>query len=141
LTKYGSIGKEYLIGLREVNKPVVHQKDSEYGIKPGEIVITESNGTHRWLWKKGKIIKVLKGKDDNIIRGVALETIVNGVKRRLERAIQQIYPLELCTDSTLKKKEEKLLQKTARCSERIAAKNAKAIISTITEDINQEDND
>ena len=133
--------KEYLVGLREFHKPKVHKKGSEYGIKPGDIVLIESNGTHRGLWKKGKVIKVLKGKDDNIIRGVALETIVNGVKRRLERAIQQIYPLELCTDSTLKKKEEKLLQKTARCSERIAAKKAKAIISTITEDINQEDND
>ena len=49
----------------------MHKKDSEYGIEPGEIVITESNGTHRRLWKKGKIIKVLKGKDDNVIRGVA----------------------------------------------------------------------
>ena len=41
---------------------------------------------------------------------------------------------------TLKKKEEKS-KKTARCSARIAAKSAKAIISTIVEDINQGDND
>ena len=132
--------REYLVGLREFHKPKAHKKGSEYAIKPGDIVLIENNGAHRGLWKKGKVIKVLKGKDDNVIRGVALETIVNGAKRRMERAVQQIYPLELCADSTFKKEEEKL-QMTGRCSARMAAKNAKAIISTIVEDINQENND
>ena len=45
----------------------------------------------------------LKGKDDDIGRGVALETIVNGNKRRLERAVQQINPLELCAEVGTKK--------------------------------------
>ena len=126
--------------MREFHKPKAYKKGSEYAIKPGDIVLIENNGAHRGLWKKGKVIKVLKGKDDNVIKGVALETIVNGAKRRMERAVQQIYPLELCADSTFKKKEEKS-HKTTRCSERRAAKNAKAIISTIVEDINQGDND
>ena len=81
----------------------------------------------------------LKGKDDDIVRGVALETIVNGNKRRLERAVQQIYPLELCAEVGTKKTVK--TETASKRPNRIAAENAKAIISTSAEDFNQEDRD
>ena len=95
-------------------------------------------GSQCGMWKKGRVLKLLKGKDDGIVRGVALETIVNGSKRRLERAVQEIYPLEISIDQETKGAEdakEQELRKGAEdakeqelCrSSRMAAKNAKAL--------------
>ena len=52
------------------------------------------------------MLKLLKGKDDEIVRGAALETIDNSSKRRLERAVQQIYPLAISIDQQTKKADD-----------------------------------
>ena len=129
--------KEYLIGLREYHKPKMPKTESSYMVKPGDIVLIENKGSQRGMWKKGRVLKLLKGKDDEIVRGVALETIVNGNKRRLERAVQQIYPLEISIDQETKKADDAKEQDLRRSS-RMAARNAKAVISTLAgEEFNQ----
>ena len=125
--------KEYLIGLREYHKPKTPKTESSYMVKPGDIVLIENKGSQRGMWKKGRVLKLLKGKDDGIVRGVALETIVNGSKRRLERAVQQIYPLEISINQQTKEADNAKEQELRRSS-RMAAKNAKAVISTLAED-------
>eukprot|EP00794_Sanderia_malayensis_P000783 gene783-biopygen60 len=88
------------------------------------------------MWKKGRVLELLTGKDDTVAGGVALEVIVNGNKRRMERAVQQVYPLKLVAEVHQKHREP--VEPSLRRSSRMAAKNAKAIISTI-EEVNQDD--
>ena len=93
------------------------------------------------MWKKAKVLKLIRG-PDSVARGVALETIVNGSKRRLEQAVQQVYPLELrCQEEDIKDDKLSAPDGPPRHTKREAALNAKAKISTLAEDINQTDAD
>lgn len=102
---------------------------------PGDILLIENKETHRGTWKKGRILKLLVGKD-GVTRGVAMETVVNGHKRRLERAVQQIYPLEIRGNQNTEKRQED--KPMLRRSKRVAAADARAIISTIADEVNQD---
>ena len=89
--------REHIRSLRErhVNKGgkqmVVPRK--------GSAVNFQSDSTNRNTWKLGIVSETIKGKD-GIARGAKVKT-ANGV---LERAIQQLYPLELsCDESNFKK--------------------------------------
>ena len=93
------------------------------------------------MWKKVKVLKLIRG-PDSVARGVALERIVNGSKTRLERAVQQVYPLELrCQEEDIKDDKLSAPDGPPRQTKREAALNAKAKISTLAEDINQTDSD
>ena len=92
------------------------------------------------MWKKAKVLKLIRG-PNSVARGVALETIVNGSKR-LERAVQQVYPLELrCQEKDIKDDKLSAPDGPPRQTNREATLNAKAKISTLAEDINQTDAD
>ena len=106
--------EEYRIGLREFHRPKVHKKGSNYEVKPGDIVLIENKGGHRGMWKKARPS--------------------NYSKEGNSCPWQQ---LELCDE--ISKKPSKEEETTPRQSTRLAALNAKAIISTITEDVNQEE--
>ena len=56
----------------------------------GSAVIIADESKNRNAWKLGIVSDLIKGKD-NVVRGAKVQT-ANGV---LERAIQQLYPLEL----------------------------------------------
>ena len=89
------------------------------------------------LLVKVKVLKLIR-RPDSVARGVALETIVNGSKRRLEGAVQQVYPLELrCQEEDIKDDKLSAPDGPPRQTKREAALNAKAKISTLAEDINQ----
>eukprot|EP00794_Sanderia_malayensis_P021332 gene21332-biopygen16365 len=128
--------KEYLLGLREFHKQRSDSQRTDYRLKPGDIVQIEKKGVNRGIWKKGRVLKLLTGKDDTVARGVALEVIINGNNRTTERAVQQVYPLELVAEVHQKHREP--VEPVLRRSSRMAAKNAKAVISRIDE-VNQED--
>ena len=133
--------KEYLIGLREFHNNKVSKSGKQYDLRPGDIVLIENKGAHRGMWKKVKVLKLIRG-PDSIARGVALETIVNGSRRRLERAVQQVYPSELrCQEEDIKDDKLSGSDGPPRQTKREAALNAKAKISTLAEDINQTDAD
>ena len=84
--------KEYLIGLRKFHKNKVSKSGKQYDLRPGGMALIENKGAHRGMWKKAKVLKLIRG-PDSVARGVALEAIVNGSKKRLERTVQQVYPL------------------------------------------------
>jgi hypothetical protein len=58
--------------------------------KIGDAVIVQDEERNRKKWKLGIVENVIKGRD-GVIRGAKVRT----AKGNLERAIQQLYPLEL----------------------------------------------
>eukprot|EP00794_Sanderia_malayensis_P004234 gene4233-biopygen3409 len=127
--------KEYLLGLREFHKSKENVKKSGYEVQPGDIVLVENKHAQRGMWKSARVLKLIKGLD-GLVRGVAIEVIINGAKRRLERAVQQIFPLEIRAEekSCEKSKTDEAERPAVRRSQREAAANAKAKISTMAED-------
>ena len=61
--------------------------------RKGSTVIMADESKNRNAWKLGIVSDLIKGKDD-VVRGAKVRT-ANG---ELERAIQQLYPLELSID-------------------------------------------
>eukprot|EP00112_Aurelia_sp_Birch-Aquarium-sp1_P015837 Seg3537.1 transcript_id=Seg3537.1/GoldUCD/mRNA.D3Y31 product="hypothetical protein" protein_id=Seg3537.1/GoldUCD/D3Y31 len=131
--------REYLVGLREFHKAKVSSKGTAYQLKPGDIILIENKSAHKGMWKKGRILHMVTGKD-GVARGASIATIVNGKVHRLERALQQIYPLEIRVEDDIPVKPENLGQSMRR-STRAAAITAKQKISTLVEEVNQQDND
>ena len=67
--------------------------------RKGSAVIIQDDSKNRNTWKLGIVVDMIKGKDD-VVRGAKVKT-ANGV---LERATQQLYPLELtCDDNHFQK--------------------------------------
>ncbi len=81
---------EYLRSLREHHRIT----GSSSQIEEGDIVLIKAENQSRNTWKLGKVVKIIKGKD-NVIRGVRLQTMTNDVTKYLERPLQHVYPLEL----------------------------------------------
>eukprot|EP00112_Aurelia_sp_Birch-Aquarium-sp1_P015934 Seg357.4 transcript_id=Seg357.4/GoldUCD/mRNA.D3Y31 product="hypothetical protein" protein_id=Seg357.4/GoldUCD/D3Y31 len=131
--------REYLVGLREFHKAKVSSKGTAYQLKPGDIILIENKSAHKGMWKKGRILHMVTGKD-GVARGASIATIVNGKVHRLERALQQIYPLEIRVEDDIPVKPENLGQSMRR-STRAAAITAKQKISTLVEEVNQQDDD
>ena len=81
--------------------------------------------------EESNVLKLIMG-PNSIARGVALEAIVNGNKRRLERAVQQVHPLELrCQEEDIKDDKLSAPDEPPREAKRAAALNAKAKIGTL----------
>ena len=59
----------------------------------GDVVIIKGDERNRAHWKTGIVEKLIEGKD-KVVRGVRLRA----GKDHLERAVQHLYPLELCCD-------------------------------------------
>ncbi|PFX12829.1 hypothetical protein AWC38_SpisGene23147 [Stylophora pistillata] len=80
--------KEYLRGLRE--RHTVKHKDSTCGVKKGDMCIIKDDNKDRNKWKLGIVEELFAG-HDGVVRAVKLR----GGKSYLERAVQQLHPLEL----------------------------------------------
>ena len=77
--------KEYLRGLRE--RHTAKHKDSPFGVEKGDVCVINED---RNKWKLGIVEELIAGRDE-VVRAVKLRA----GKSYLERAVQQLYPLEL----------------------------------------------
>ncbi len=84
--------KEYVRSLREKHR-LVKQDASHTSPAIGDIVIIRGDEKNRNLWKLGKVVRLISGRDSEI-RGAKVQTS-NGI---LERTPQHLYPLELKCD-------------------------------------------
>ena len=83
--------KEYLRGLRE--RHAVKDKDSPCGVEKGYVCVIKDDNKDRNKWKLGVVKELIAGRD-GVVRAVKLRA----GKSYLERAVQQLYPLELSCD-------------------------------------------
>ena len=85
--------KEYLINLRESHKMKTSKKSLKINV--GDAVSVFDEGLKRRHWKVGKVLKILRGKDD-VIRGAIVQIFndKNG-KETVSRPLQKLYPLEI----------------------------------------------
>ena len=79
--------REYIHSLMET-----HRLNKERGATPevGEIVLVVGDEKNRGEWKKGKVLRLIKGKD-GVVRGVTLLH----KRHTIERPIQLVCPLEI----------------------------------------------
>ena len=85
--------KEYLKSLREKHN-MQSKKQNFPPLSTGDVVIIEGPERNRNHWTTGIVDSLIIGKD-----GVTRAAKVQTGKSTLERAIQQLYPLELRCDS------------------------------------------
>ena len=83
--------KEYLRGLRE--RQNLKHKISSRSVEVGDVVIIRDENKDRHKWRLGIVEELIAGRD-GIVRAVRLRA----GKKHLERAVQQLYPLELSCD-------------------------------------------
>ena len=83
--------KEYIKSLRERHN--MKTKDPISIAKVGEVVVIHSDDRNKGKWTLGIITYLFPG-PDNTVRVVRVKTS----KSYLERAVQQLYPLELSCD-------------------------------------------
>ena len=68
-------------------------------LKMNDIVIIKDDKINpRIRWKKGRVTELIPGRD-GIVRGAMLETITNGKKVVIRRALQRLVPLEVTENS------------------------------------------
>ena len=93
---------EYLTALQERHYYQQDKHKSKNNIQIGDVVLVKENKKNRLSWKKGKIINLLKGKDD-IVRGVQLVMYQPNLNKtvNINRPIQLIVPLEIQEHSKL----------------------------------------
>ncbi len=82
---------EYLRGLRERHNQ--KHKKSSFTVAKGDVVIIQSDERNRGKWPLGVVEELYKGRD-GVVRAVKLRA----GKTFLERAVNQLYPLELSCD-------------------------------------------
>ena len=87
---------QYFKRLRERHN--LKHREKENVVKPGDVVLIKGDESNRGHWKIGIVVKLIKGQD-GIVRAVRLRA----EKSFLERAIQQLYPMELSCDRSTKK--------------------------------------
>ena len=85
---------EYIKALRERHN--LKHKTKELNVKNGDVVLIKGNERNRGKWNIGIVVKLIKGRD-GVVRAVRLRA----GKSYLERAIQQLYPMELSCDNVL----------------------------------------
>lgn len=85
--------KEYVRGLRERHR--LKHSGKENKINEGDVVIIREDERNRNKWKLGIVESLIEGRD-GVVRGVKLRA----GKGHLQRAVQQLYPLELSCDIT-----------------------------------------
>ena len=79
--------KEYIHSLMELHRIV---KGDGQLPRVGEIVLVLGKEKNRGLWKKGKVLRLILGKD-GVVRGVVLRH----KGHEIERPIQLVFPLEI----------------------------------------------
>ena len=97
---------EYIKSLRERHN--VNHKRGGLPIKEGDVVLIQSDERNRGKWKLGIVVKLIKGRD-----GVVRAARLRARKSYLERAIQQLCPMELSCDR-IQEPQAPVLNPTAR---------------------------
>ena len=125
---------EYLHSLMEQHRV---RREKNACPQVGEIVLVVGDEKNRADWKKGKVVKLVKGKDD-VVRGVKILT--NG--HHIERPLSLICSLELKSNDVEEEKEPEkgTEEKTVelRRSERQAAKCATEKVKRLLRDEEQD---
>lgn len=83
--------REYLRGLRECH--TLAHKETPCRVQRGDVRIIKDESKNRNKWTLGILEELITGRD-GIVRGVKLRA----GKKYLERAVQQLYSLELFCD-------------------------------------------
>ena len=88
--------KEYLINLRESHK--MNTSKESLKINVGDVVSIFEVGLKRRHWKVGKVLTIIRGKDD-VIRGALVQIFneKNG-KETINRPLQKLYPSEITSE-------------------------------------------
>ena len=83
---------DYLRGLREQHR--LKHLGNQSDIAVGDVMLVKDDERNRGKWKMGIVVEVITGRD-GIARAARIKT---GTGSYLERALQQLYPLELSCD-------------------------------------------
>jgi len=83
---------EYMKALRERHR-LKHAKN-DHNLAVGDVVIIKSSERNRNQWPLGIVETLIKGTD-----GIVCAVRLRRGRIRLERAVQHLYPLELCCDT------------------------------------------
>ena len=92
---------EYLGELREIHAHTAknQSKTEPSHVSVGNIVIVYDEHLPRGLWKLGRIVSVMKGRDGQIRGATVKTTSSDGRTIHLNRPIQRLYPLEVQAQS------------------------------------------
>ena len=63
------------------------------GPKVGDVVVIHEDNTKRALWKLGRVVDLIKGKD-GVIRGARVKTNSRYSGGGIDRPLQKLFPLE-----------------------------------------------
>ena len=83
--------KDYLTSLRE-NSMNLGRKG--VGPKIGDVVVIHEDNKKRTLWKLGRVVDLIKGKD-GVVRGARVKTDSTYSGGVIERPLQKLFPLEM----------------------------------------------
>ena len=87
--------QEYLLALREYHHCRNEKQRVDNRIKTGDIVVMKEDHTERCWWKLGRVIELLKGRDE-LVRGARVQVLNNERKPTvLCRSLQHLIPLEV----------------------------------------------
>ena len=89
--------RDYLLGLREHYQCQNNKQRNTTPIKTGDIVVMKDDHTARYWWKLGRVIELVKGRDDQV-HGARVQVLNNEKKPSvLRRLIQHLVPIEVAT--------------------------------------------
>ena len=125
---------DYLRGLREQHR--LKHSGSQSDIAVGDVMLVKDDERNRGKWKIGIVDELITGRD-GIVRAARMKT---GTGSYLERALQQLYPLELSCDREPRRAQNVLsvnaVEFAPRRETRQAARDARGRIATIASDEN-----
>ena len=84
---------DYLRGLREQHR--LKHPGNQSDIALGDVMLVKDDERNRGKWKMGIVVETITRRD-GIVRAARMKTRTGSY---LERALQQLYPLELSCDS------------------------------------------
>ena len=64
------------------------------GPKSGDVVVIHEDNTKRALWKLGRVVDLIKGKD-GVVRGARVKTNSRYSGGVIDRPLQKLFPLEM----------------------------------------------
>ena len=83
---------EYLVNLRENFRSKMRNGQTP---RVGDVVVIHEDNKRRHLWKMGKIIELIVGRD-SVVRGAKVRVAGNSKRTTiLERPLEKLFPLEM----------------------------------------------
>ena len=88
--------REYLTDLREQHRG---GKGHNARITVGEVVLVDEDNVQRSDWKIGKVVQLIEGQDRQV-RGARVKLIPRGKPTFVNKPLQRLYPLEVCSTAS-----------------------------------------